>query len=437
MKKIKRLAFFLSAFVLLSFTACSFRDVSEDEGISYETSYNPGIDELQAGGIPIVEISIADGTEITEKKDWKAANMAITGDFCNEDDFALSEIQIKGRGNSSWNMCPKKSYTIKLGSKQKVLGMKKHKRWVLIANYTDRTLLRNYYVSKLTNDLYNTVWNPSFKSVHLIINGKYHGVYILGEAIKVDKNRVDVEDISETDADNGGFIFEINQRLDELFNFVTTKGICISLKDPDEITEDKQAKVQEIIQTAEDVLFSSNYTDPLTGYQKYFDVDSVIDWYIVNEFTKNCDSADFSSIYYYYNPEDQLLHMGPNWDFDCSCGNTFSRSCDYYGGMYIKEKNQWINRMFTDPAFVERVQQRWNDKKEALYEYTTVKVQDYADTLSASAGMNFKKWKILGKNIWPNPDGFWYRTTYQSEVDYMINWLKSRYEYLDDAINEL
>lgn len=164
---------------------------------SYEVlNYNPCVDEIKETGIPIVEINVSDGTDIDSKNEWKKASFSIMGEFCGEDDIIIDEIQIKGRGNSSWDYA-KKPYSIKFSSKEKILGMPKSKRWVLIANYSDKTLLRNFFVSKLGNNLYDTVWNPSFKSVNLILNGKYRGVYILGEAIRIDSTRVNIDDISK------------------------------------------------------------------------------------------------------------------------------------------------------------------------------------------------------------------------------------------------
>lgn len=443
---------FLVAFIALLFASCSFNpDNSEPEESENLTvtipdeppsdlpdneilDFNPSIDELKETNIPIVEINVSDGSDIDSKEIWKTASISITGDFCGEENLIIEEFQIKGRGNSSWSL-PKKPYSMKFSSKEKVLGMAKSKRWVLIANYSDKTLLRNYFISKLGNNLYNTVWNPSFKSVNLVVNGKYQGVYLLGESIRIDKNRVNIDDISEKE--DGGFIFEINARLDEKFNFVTENNVCISLKDPDDANAEIQETVKNVIQNAETVLFSDDYTDSETGYCKYFDVDSVIDWYIMNELGKNVDSANFSSIYFYYDGSDRLLHMGPNWDFDISCGNVNYNGCDSYTGLYVKENSIWIKRMFSDTEFVEKLKERWNGTKTELQNYINSELQSYADILSDSVEVNFKKWDLLGHYVWPNCAGYENRTTYQSEVDYMINWLNCRYDYMDEAINAL
>ena len=264
------LSILLAFFAAIIISSCSFN--KDDEWNVEDKSYNPGFDKLKTSGIPILEIAYPEESGKITKEEWKEnTKFKITGSFCNEDDFE-DIVEIKGRGNSSWRQ-HKKPYAIKLSSKNELLGMKKHKRWVLIANYSDKTLLRNYCASQLGNGIYNHEWNPSFISVQLIMNGKYRGVYLLGEAIKIDKNRVNIPDISD-DPDNGGFIFELNERMDEDFNFETTHKLDISLKEPDVVSKEIQEKVRTIIQTAEDALYSSDFDDPQKGYAKYYDVDS-------------------------------------------------------------------------------------------------------------------------------------------------------------------
>ena len=401
------------------------------------------IETLKGAGLPIVEINTVGNAAITSKEDWLDATLNLTGNHCNEEDLFVA-TEIKGRGNSSWNQ-PKKSYSLKLESKEKVLGMKKHKRWVLIANYSDKTLLRNYLASELGNNYFNSVWNPSFKPVHLILNGTYNGVYLVGEQIKIDGNRVNIQAIDEIEEDingddivnldDGGFICEVNERMDELFNFTTTKGIKISLKEPDEVSTDIQEKIVSIVQKAEDALYGENWLDSEIGYSKYFDINSFVDWYIVNELTKNNDACFFSSVYFYYDPNDKLIHMGPNWDFDISCGNINYNGCDNPEGYWIKNSG-WIKRMFEDTDFVNKVEERWTEKRKELSDYITTSIQENANYLAAAADLNFAKWDILGSYVWPNSDGYEERTTYQSEVDYLIDWLNKRFEFLDKDFNK-
>lgn len=382
--------------------------------------------------LPVVSIQT---DQIINSKDTWVENIIITID--GEEFLGAS---IKGRGNSSWGM-PKKSYSIKLDKKSKVLGMSKSKRWVLIANYSDKTLIRNDLASYLANNIFtNMDWSPEFKAVELSINGEYKGSYLLGEQIKIDEKRINIEDISEAkNIEDGGFILEINARQDEAYNFVTTHGVAISLKDPDEVSAEIQTRVHDIVQLAEDVIFSSTFADinPATGkanYESVIDVDSLIDWYFVNELAKNRDCANFSSIYLYYDPSDKLLHMGPVWDFDIGFGNDGETQCYDYKGWYISS-NIWFEQLSKDPNFVQRVKDRWNAVYSKVVESADV-IYVKAEYLAKSADMNFKRWTILGAYVWPNPDGYLLRRTYMSEVDWLYNWYVNRINWINTEINK-
>lgn len=431
-----------------TFTNTSSKVVKETEIIE--------VNQTIKSGIPILRIDTENSKSINSRDDYLYANLRLT-----TNDFAtinLDKIQIKGRGNSTWSQ-PKRPYTLKFSKKIKILGMEKSKKWVLIGNYSDKSLLRNEFASYMGNRIMDNMgWNPSFKSVELVLNNEYRGTYIIGEQIRIEESRVNIQNVYDTikgkgadlnhdgivNINDGGFLVEINRRLDEKFNFTTKQGLCISLKEPNPDDFEKNSTIlpdavadyiKNIIQEAENILFSDIYRNPEIGYTKYLDVDSFIDWYIINEFTKNIDSIlGFSSAYMYYNPENQKIIMGPNWDFDISIGNYKDFNEPPTG---FRVKFYWMKRLLTDPAFVAKLKARWNEVKADLYSTINEKIQDEADNLSIAAGYNFLRWKILGIYIWPNVDGYASRTTYQSEVNYMIDWLNKRYDWFDDAINGL
>ena len=389
--------------------------------------------------------------------------------------FEKEKEGIKGRGNSSWGM-PKKSYNIKFDKKQKLFNLPKAKKWCITANYADKTLLRNRFASILGNsvlfrmDEENNVtsWNPHLVSLDVVINDEYQGNYTLCEKITLSDGRVAVQDITEVkenlesfsddkildanadgikDLHDGGFILEIEGSIgrasENEFYFQSSKGRYFCLKDPDSVSEEIFEHIKNVVQTAEDVLYGDDFKDAENGWQKYLDVDSFVDWFIVNELTKNNDAVFFSSVYMYYNPTDQKLHMGPNWDFDISCGNINYNGCDNYEGWWIKN-SVWIKRLFEDEAFVNKVKERWNAKAQDIHnliesnaEFSSSGIQALADGISISAEYNFEKWNILGRYVWPNAAGYQSRTTYQSEIDYMIDWLNHRIAWFSTAVNTL
>ncbi|WP_022932484.1 CotH kinase family protein [Treponema bryantii] len=419
-------------------------------------------------GLPVLYISTGDvATSSITKDSYCTGNFRLVTEDYGITEYRFKKIKngvvkegIKGRGNSSWGM-PKKGYNIKFDKKQSIFGLPESKKWCIIANYSDKTLLRNKFASVLGTEIFNEEWNPTYVSVEVVLNGEYIGNYTLSEKNSIGSGRIDIQDISDVeeklaankagkvvdsnndgvkDLSDGGFVLEIDPAgritAEDIYVEGSISGKNFVLKDPDEVSQEIKNHVDNIIQTTENALYGDGFTDVDNGWREYIDESSVIDWYIINEFTKNNDAIFFSSVYLYYNPETSKLHMGPNWDFDISCGNIDYNNCDKTEGFWIKNA-AWISRMFQDPLFVTNLKARWNEKKSDLYTTVNTKIQLLADENKASADYNFKKWQILGIYVWPNAAGYENRTTYQSEVQYLIDWCNERFSWLDSAINAL
>ena len=405
---------------------------------------------------PIISITVPDYTEITTKT-WlsdQGINLATCKiiDSNNSENDSEFSLDIKGRGNSSWHLMPKKSYSLKLDKKANLLGIAngKHKQYALVANYIDKTLIRNQLIYSMGNEIFNKMtWNPHTKQVNLFINGTYLGMYLLTERVKINESIVNIPDVSKSDEltdinndgivnfSDGGWLIEVNQRLDETYNWKTTKEICISLSDPDDYVDWK--KIEEYINKVEAILYNDNiWLDETNGWRKYFDEESFIDWYIVQEISKNVDGIWRHSVYMYFNPTDGKLHMGPLWDFDLTLGNCKSAGCDSTSGWRIKSSG-YHKRLFEDSNFVAKLKKRWNDKynEVAALFADNGKVDLLTSSIFADTDENFSKWNILGTFVWENVDGYEERKTYQSEVDYLKNWGSERVEWLNTNINAL
>ncbi len=384
-------------------------------------------------GLPIMKVNLDSGLPVTSKEEWVPAHYTLY----SEDGITVlsnGKTGIKGRGNSTWEM-PKKPYGLKLDKKTSLLGMDKHKSWVLLANYSDKTLLRTEFAFCLGKNIFNKLsWTPDVKSIDLFINSEYAGVYQLAEQIKIDSSRVDIPDISETsDLESGGFILEVNSYLDEIHNFTSAEGVPVSLKDPDEVDSDTFEYIRNKFQTIEDALYSEDFTDPEKGYLEYIDLDSFVDWYLINELTKNNDAIFHSSVYMFYNPATHKMHMGPVWDYDISSGNIDFNGCDNPEGFWIKNA-KWISRMLQDPVFANTVISRWEEKKVSLYEAINSTIQDNASAIKDAQQYNFLYWDILDLYVWPNRV---VTGSYSGEISELANWLNSRYAWMDANINSL
>jgi hypothetical protein len=338
----------------------------------------------------------------------------------------------------------------------------KSKSYVLLANYDDKTLLRDWSASALANaiPIGNAYLNspadsptPSGTSVlmpwaahslfvELYLNGQYEGNYQLIEEVKVDSHRVNIDELAETNTApaqvTGGYLLEIDHYEDEAFVFMTPHNLPIGLIDPDfspdpEVPE-QTSYISNYVDSAETALFSGNFTDPTQGWRAWFDETSAINFYIVNDVMGNVDGGDFySSNYLYKNDNNPLIYMGPIWDFDISSGNTNYAPIVDATVPWMQAQAIWYAQWFTDPGFTADVATQWNAlKKNGVFTAWLASIQKEAQTLKQSQANNFGRWPMQGIEVWPNTEA---AGSYDGEVQYLINWLSLRIAYLDSLFN--
>lgn len=371
-------------------------------------------------GLPIIFIQTENHADIVSKDEYLNATIQILGDSLSFE----GNMRIKGRGNSTWGL-PKKPYKLKFDKKESLLGYPKDKEWVLLANYTDKTNLRNetaFYLGRISE----LEWTPRSHFVEVFINDVYNGVYQLCEQIKISESRVNVTD--------NGYLLEVDQqnRLDPDDIFFTTDRILLNIKDPDIESNSEQFHfVKNYVTEAENALYSDIFTDPNNGYAKYLDVNSFVDWYLVNEITKNNDAIFFSSCYMNLIPGGKIK-MGPIWDFDIALGNINYNSNQDPTGFWVKN-SIWIQRLFEDPAFVQKVKDRFKyfkSKENEIYIY----INNNANNLHYSIIENNNCWGTLYSQTSPNY-AVW--GSYENEIQYMKNWLNKRLIWLDQAFSQM
>ncbi|MFD2873763.1 CotH kinase family protein [Mucilaginibacter ximonensis] len=382
-------------------------------------------------GLPIFYINTSTGNDVTSKDTYITGNLLIDANNGYKQDVTNMSMQIKGHGNSTWTLYPKKPYKIKLDKKQSMLGMGSAKDWILVANYNDKTLMRNKIAMELARRI-KSDFAPESRFVEVLLNGKYWGNYLLTSDVEINANRVNISEMTPDDvAPNitGGFLVEEDYKLDAPVNWKSTQGVPFTVKDPNVLTNNQIAYIKNYMQATEDALYAGNWTDPNLGYAKYIDADSFMRWYAVNETVKNQDSWDFSSIFY-YKDKNGKLGMGPVWDFDISAGN-----CDYSvskdpTGWYTRY-GKWMIRLALDPA--------WNFKWRAMWKSMRIKevqqmftdIDNTATYLKLSQEQNFKRWPILNTYVYPNAVVL---GSYDKEVAYMKDFITQRVAWMDANI---
>jgi len=376
--------------------------------------------------------------------------------FINRNVFEYTgNIVIKIRGKSSLGY-PKKQYAIELrdeeGSSENIVslfGMPEESDWILHAPYSDKTLIRNVLAFELSNQMGSYASRTEFVEVFLseredlIIEGGYNGVYVFMEKVKRDRNRVNVEKLEPGDVNNtGGYILEIDtyDRFREgEYYFKTNKGLEIIRIYPKKgkITEAQEEWIINYMNEFESALYGDNFKDAEEGYQKYIDVDSFIDYIILNELFKNADI--FNSSTFIHKDRDGKLKLGPVWDFNASSGNSSIYKDDPYNkpSRFVFLNRRWTERLFSDNDFRTKYVERWRElRKDILSDDNIVlAIENSVAKLSESPTRNFDRWEILGKYVWPNPEP--YAKTYEEEIKNLKKWFLDRTKWIDDNINTL
>ena len=378
---------------------------------------------LSYSGLPVVIINTPNQATIPSKhEDWlEEATITILNPDGSEDYAGTTNI--RGRGNSTWTY-PKKPYALKLDEKAEILGMPKHKRWVLLANWMDRTLMRNRVAFQIALST-GMAWNPHGEFVDVVLNGKHIGNYYLCEHIKVDKNRVNIaeldEEATEGEGITGGFIMELDVYYDEVYKFKSAiKGLPYMFKDPDEVNEQQFAYMQNYVNAMEASIYND---EELTAgkFMEYLDMDSFIDWWFVHELAENGEPGHPKSTYMYKEQSGKLF-AGPAWDFDWG---TFLP-----GASFVIKHALYYPRLFQNATFVARVKERWSLLKPEF---------DKISSFIASEGERIKQSEKMNHIMWPitkvvNGDE---SMTFEESVQRMKAAYEEKLQWLDDAISKM
>ncbi len=387
--------------------------------------------------LPVVSVNLGLSEENFASFKSKKKIKASLSVFSKDNRLTDVPLTIKGRGNSSWTNAPKKSYTLKFDSKQNFLGLGEHKSFALIANYFDKTLLRNVSAYSLAKKVFTKMsWAPSAKTVHLFIDRVYQGLYSAVESVKIAENRVNIPDISDfvpiqettqdmTAFDKYGFILEVNERQDEDFNFLSEKKVPFSLKEPDgsDLTAEICNKIEEKTNQIEAEVYAGNFSN--------IDLYSFADWWIVEELAKNTDSQFYSSCYMYFDPADKKFHMGPVWDFDLGFGNNMvDVNTEGFQAEAASNGANWILELKNSDEFKKIVKERWKSCLPAVESYFLTEYENNFQSIKTDADVNFFRWPILGKSVWKAPLDCENRKTYDDEISYFKEWKDKRITWL-------
>lgn len=393
-------------------------------------------------GLPVVVLTQSDGgTENWEEagikirskdSEWVETDKIAVYNADGAVDMPEAACGFRLRGNTTQEY-PKKPFAVKLVDKASVLGMPKHKRWVLLANWMDRTMLRNavaFEIAHKAEDAFSDglIWNPHGYNVELVINGRHVGNYYLCEQIKIDGDRVDIrdcyEDVLESNsnptAEDCGYLLEFDDNYDEVRKFRTShRYLPCMFKDEVPDNSVYLNYVQNKVQGIEDNLVNGNYA---AAYND-LDINSVIDYFYMQELIMNSEYKHPKSIYMYIDGPGKLT-AGPIWDFDWQTfalsENVDKLTQKYYGQsgdcrgrsewfysdskvwssmdfdfVYKKDRPyMWYPLLFKDENFRTVAQERWAVLYPALLTILS-KIDELAEQNKVSEKFNSEMWPLI------------------------------------------
>ncbi|MEC3878012.1 CotH kinase family protein [Parapedobacter sp. 10938] len=387
-------------------------------------------------GIPVFWIETEGHQPIVSKDDYINATVKVNPGTAYEQANRLIHTEIRGRGNSTWGM-DKKPYRLKFHKKEPFLGFAPTKNWVLLANYSDKTLLRNYVTFEMGRQLM-AAFTPRSRFVEIYLNGRYEGVYHLTDQIRVEDDRVAIDELEVDEEDEetitGGYLLEIDERLDaDRWFHSDVMRFPFTFKSPEEPNDAQFAYITNYIAAVETIITDPHIAERSAEYEALIDVPSFVNFYLISELVRNNDTGGGGLSIYMHKPRGGKLAMGPLWDFDIAMGNINYNGNEAPEGWWIKTGNRWYKALFRDPKFQQAVKDRWQEVMPSLRTTIMEKIDEAAyGTLRVAQQRNFQQWDILNTWVWPNYDVF---GSYEGEVNYLKTWLNTRMDWMDAEIS--
>lgn len=441
------------------------------------TGENPDPSPVVSTPLPLISITTNGVTIVDEPKIEAEMRVSLVGVSLLE-----SMIGIEYRGSTSQRIFEKFSYSLETWDENgndrdvSIFTIPEEEDWILYGPYSDKTLLRNVLIYDLSRKIGRYASRTAF--TELSLNEDYKGVYVFMEKLKRDNNRIDLSDLDpdeiEGDDLTGGYILKIDKTAgdtddpnwsgDEQYTAdlgfrsdFDTDGNRLSYEPygpkrgeetyylyedpaPEDIMPEQSAYIQNYIQAFEESIQLEDFSSSNRAYEDFIDVDSFVDFFLLNELSANPDAYRLST--YLYKDRGGKLHMGPIWDFNIAFGNDgrsatnqwiYLYNDSYPGDLWLVPF--WWEKLLFDPKFKKAVKARWNALKSDQFSEATIHsmIDEYVNILNEASAVdsNFERWEIIGEEL---PFNSFVGESYEAEIEYVKNWISDRISWLDTEI---
>ena len=414
-------------------------NIAEIEFYGYKSAGNNSYFP-QLTNLPTITISTVNAEAIVSREHYLSGFISIIDNGVIYSDL----LEIRGRGHNSWTYA-KKPYRIKLRNKTSLLGLPAMERkWTLIANYGDKTLMRNLLAFDLSKKL-DMTYTPAGKPVDVILNGEYKGTYNLCDQIEIAPDRIDIQSIASKDVAlpdlSGGYLIEVDAYATQeeegwFISALRNTPVRIRNLDTDNLLPHQYFYIRDHYNKMEATVFASNYKNPVDGFRQYIDTESFLRHFLIGEITGDTDT--YWSVYMYKERNSDIFKFGPVWDIDLGYENDrrtypinsktgwiyeFGNAANGFGGL--------VTRLLSDEELFSQLRLMYAGYRnsEILTKESLLKVVDnYALMLDQSQQLNFMRWNILNRSVHLNPI---VHGSYEAEVLHVKNYISDRIDWLD------
>lgn len=393
-----------------------------NDSLDSDLTYLPLDDsEYPYVGLPRLVIETKNFQQILDKETYIPAQLQVYGEKSPSSE--ILPLSVRGRGYSSFQYMAKPGMKLKFDEKQPLLGMPKDKEWALIANYADRTHLRNYISYKLAGWLGDD-YTPRARFVEVYLNRQYRGVFLLVETAKASKNRVNIA------KNDRSFLLEKDATKKEGDVVIKTKegGFRFKICYPKNPSEESQKLIKKHLDDFESYLKRYVYFDK-DSISNWMDLEDYIRFYWVQEFAKNYDGAFRRSIFLTWE-EGGVVRWGPVWDFDAGYGNWEVSDMPLVSQWYVRDSG-WNRWMFRNEKLKLRAKDYWLEHRQ-VFESVLDSIDLYAEDIKHYVKNDFKRWPTLQMSgEFPFRESY---DSYESAVDTLKSWIRRRIEWIDDNL---
>lgn len=421
----KKIFIFLPTLLLSSLIVYAQNGIKVDS-----TKHNP--DEYLSNTLPVLYINTDDEQPIVDKENYIGGCFYIDAngfegyELIGTEENPLS-LQIKGRGNSTWEY-PKKPYHLKLDTKASLLGMPKNKHWVLLAAYHEWNGAhgKNMLCLNISRKL-GMPYTARTVPCEVVLNGDYIGLYFLTEQIRIDKNRVNITEQANLETDStlitGGWLLELdNHNDDNQIKFRdkgTGRNMRITYHSPDELSEEQLNYLTNMMLKVNGCVNTSDYSS--REWEEYIDIEALARFYVLLEAIDDQEGFSGSCWFSKERGENTKLVWGPFWDSGSALGNRNLNNPDFfYNDDYSSMRNYWIPNIVKFPRFQIAIRKYWEKYRDEVFSTMQAEVDAWGEISEAALAQDYLRWGDE-TDLYPNYYRRKFMTTLTNKHDFLVS----------------